>query len=337
VRPRTDATQRLIGQPLRAQDLQTARQSFDPAPGGRLAVSVTVTYLERCEQHEADLVFRTLRFRFPHTFGFVPAADLAKSWGRGGIDWHKDWGRVSLGYSANYTTQSFRQTGMFSVHSQWVEARATAGHGSASARVMALGPALWQRQLLPAALRNEPELKTQLSGALASAESLLRIEEYARDPAFQRIASRLEALERNGACLPASFKRRLRSARQATGGKQYGLVEALLANTAAPECESAARAAMQADFARIDKATAAGRAASQIAELRDLADRLLYRTPLVAVRPVALIEAVVSPKRRALPGLGGGLRVSLLNWLEVTGGYSNRTPFVELRFRDPLQ
>lgn len=338
VRPLTAATRPLLGQPLRAEEIEEARRSFDPSAAARLAVSVTITYLERCEQNEANLVFRTFRFRLPYHFGFVPAFDYARSWLRTGIDWHRDFGPVSFSYSANYTSLGFRQQGMITARSRWVEGRVAAGSRMKAARVTAIGPALWQRPLLPAVLRDEPELQTQLNAGFESAESMLRLEEYARDPAFQRIVSLLADLERDGAaCLTSSFKRRLRSARRESGARQYGLVDALLANTSAPDCETASRARMREEFTRIDKAVAAQRAAAQIAELRTLADRLLYRTPLFAVRPVAIVEAIVSPTRRALPGAGGGIRVSLLNWLEVTGGYSSRTPFFEVRFRDPLR
>jgi len=65
------------------------------------------------------------------------------------------------------------------------------------------------------------------------------------------------------------------------------------------------------------------------------------------VRPVAVVEAIVSDKRTALPGVGGGIRVSPLNWIEATAGFSWRirrrpgqpwgAPFIEMRLRDPFE
>ena len=336
VRPRNSVTQALVGRLVRSEDLETARRSFDPRPGARIAASLTVAYFERCEGGEADLVFRSFRFRVPYPLGLTPMAELA----RAGVDWRHDWrrGRLSASYLASVSSQRrLRQTGSFTIRGDRVESRITAGYRGVSARVVGIGPAVWSRPLMPAELRDLPEFRTQMTGALASAESLLRIEQYARDPAFGRIARGLEALD--SACLPPAFKRRLRSARRETGGKQYGLVDALLAIEVAPGCETVALRVLHGEFARIDREAAARRAAGEMSELRELVDRVLYRTPLIAVHPVA---AVASP-----PGVGVGVRVLLLDWIEATAGYSWRvrrrpgestgTPFVEVRFRDPLR
>jgi hypothetical protein len=143
------------------------------------------------------------------------------------------------------------------------------------------------------------------------------------------------------------FTRRLRSARRESGAKQYGLVDALLGIDVAPTCATGALTELRGDFARIDRRAAAQRAAGELAEMRALVNRLLYRTPLIAMRPVTVVEAIVSDKRTALPGVGGGIRVSLLNWIEATAGFSWRirrrpgqpwgTPFIEMRLRDPFE
>ena len=71
-------------------------------------------------------------------------------------------------------------------------------------------------------------------------KALLRIEQYARDPAFQRIARSRESPDLDSPCLPAVFTRRLRSARRESGAKQYGLVDALLGIDVAPTCATGA-------------------------------------------------------------------------------------------------
>ena len=111
---------------------------------------------------------------------------------------------------------------------------------------------------------------------------MLRIEQYARDPAFQRIARSRESPDLDSPCLPAVFTRRLRSARRESGAKQYGLVDALLGIDVAPTCATGALTELRGDFARIDRRAAAQRAAGELAEMRALVNRLLYRTPLIA-------------------------------------------------------
>ena len=149
--------------------------------------------------------------------------------------------------------------------------------------------------------------------------------------------------------MPPSFHRRLQSARGQAGARQYGLVDALLVVAVPADCAPRQLGAMRDEFARIDRQAAARRAAAELGQVRTMVDRLLHHTPWLAVRPVALLEAVVAPApgRTALPGVGGGLRLSLLNWIEATAGYSWRirrhsgepagAPFIEVRFRDPFE
>ena len=150
-------------------------------------------------------------------------------------------------------------------------------------------------------------------------------------------------------CLPASVLRRVTSAERASGARQYGLVDAVLTAPVAPDCQAAGRelAEMRVEFGRIDRAAAARKAREELSELRGMVDRLLHHTPLIGIRPVAVVEAIRSGRRTALPGIGAGVRVSVLNWVDATAGFSWRlgrragepvgTPFVELRFRDPLE
>lgn len=345
VRPRNAVTLPLVGLEVGAGEIEAARRAFDPPPGGRFSFSVTITYLERCAGTEADLVFRAFRFRLPYALRLTPVLD----WARSGVDVAHDWPRVSVNYSASLATRNFRQAGAFSIRGDGFETRLAAGPGLVSARVLAVMPVIWQRPLLPAELRSQPELETQIDAAIASAESMLRIEHYARDPAFQRISRSLVSGGLDNACFPPSFSRRLKSARGQTGARQYGLVDALLAIAGPLDCSPKLLDALRDDFARINRQSAARLAAAEMSQVRTLVDRLLHHTPLLAVRPVALVEAVVSstPGRTALPGVGGGLRFSLLNWIEATAGYSWHirhrpgeppgSPFVEVRFRDPFE
>ncbi len=346
VRPRNAATLPLIGLEVGAGEIELARRSFDPPPGGRFSFSVTITYLERCEGAEADLVFRAFRFRVPYALRLTPVLDGARS----GVDVAHDWPRISVNYSASLTRQGFRQAGSLSIRGDGVETRLAAGAGLVSARVLAVMPIAWKRPLLPAALHRHPELETQIDAAMASAESMLRIEYYAQDPAFHRIGRSLAALELENSCLPPSFSRRLQSARRQAGARQYGLVDALLGVRVPAECSSRLLGALRDEFARIDRQAAARLAAAELDQVRTLVDRLLHHTPLLALRPVALVEAVVASapgRRTALPGVGGGLRFSLLNWIEATAGYSwhirhrpgepSGAPFIEVRFRDPFE
>ncbi len=350
VRPRTDATRALLGRAVRMQEIETVRRSFDATSGGRVSISVTVVQLERCEAGEADLVFRVFRFRLPHAFRVVPALDLARAWAASGAAWQRDWrgGRVSTSYSAGYGPGGLRQSTALEIRGGWVESRLAAGNALVSARVLAAGPVLWRRQLLPAELRENPEFDEQVEGALASAESLLRLEQYARDPAFLRAVERLAWLGKQP-CLAGSVLRRVRSAERASGARQYGLIDAVLSAGGAARCAGAARelAEMRMEFGRIDRGAAARKARAELRELRGMVDRLLHHTPLIGIRPVAVVEAIRSGRRTALPGIGAGVRVSVLNWIDATAGFSWRlrrrvgepvgTPFVELRFRDPLQ
>ena len=343
VRPHNAATAPLVGQPLDAGALAAARRSFDPPPGGRFSLSVTVVYLEHCEAAEADLVFRSFRFRLPYAFSLVPSLDAARQWARGGLDWRHQWagGRVAVGYMASTaTSERLRHGATLELRGGHAELRVRAGPRLVAARALAIGPALWTRPLLPAELRRHPEFETQIGAALASAESLLRLEHYARDPAFRRLVQRLPPGA--PACAPGSFRRRLASARSQSGGRQYGLVDALLAIEVPPDCEPALLASLRADLARIDRQSAARRAAAELSEVRRLLDRLLHRTPLIAIRPVA-----VAQWNNGQPGAGAGARLTLLNWLDATAGYSWRihrrpqdawgAPFIEMRFRDPFQ
>lgn len=345
VRPRNAVTLPLIGLEVGAGEIDAARRSFDPPPGGRFSFSVTITYLERCEGAEADLVFRAFRFRLPYALRLTPVLD----WARSGVEVAHDWPRISVNYSASLTGQGFRQAGSLSIRGDGVETRLAAGAGLVSARVLSVMPIVWQRPLLPAALRGYPEFETQIDAALSSAESMLRLEHYARDPAFHRINRNLASLDLEDSCLPPSFSRRLNGARRQTGARQYGLVDALLAVAVPPDCSRKLLGELRNEFTRIDRQAAARLAAAELGQVRTLVDRLLHHTPLLAVRPVALVEAVVAsaPGRTALPGVGGGLRFSLLNWIEATAGYSwhfrrrpgepSGAPFVEVRFRDPFE
>jgi hypothetical protein len=174
VRSRTAVTQELVGRPIRFEELEAARRSFDAPPGGRVSISVTITYLERCDAGEADVVFRSFRFRMPHALRVAPTVELARSWARGGAEWHRDWsgGKISASYSATGTPEGFRHSGSLMIRGDHVESRVAAGNGSVSARVLASGPAIWQRPLLPAALRGNPEFNRQIDAALSSAESI---------------------------------------------------------------------------------------------------------------------------------------------------------------------
>ena len=350
VRPQTDATRAMVGRPVRIDEIETVRRSFDAAAGGRVSISVTVVQLERCAAGEADLVFRVLRFRVPHAFRIAPALDLARAWAASGAAWQREWrgGRVSTGYSAGYGLGRLRQSAAVEIRGGWVESRLAAGNRLVSARVLAAGPVLWRRHLWPAELRENPEFDEQVQGALASAESLLRLERYAQDPAFLRAAGRLARLGKQP-CLSGSFLRRVRSAERASGARQYGLIDAVLAAGEAAGCAAGAAelAAMRTELGRIDRAGAARKAREELSELRSMVDRLLHHTPLISARPVGVVEAIRSGRRTALPGIGVGVRVSVLNWIDATAGFSWRlrrrvgapvgTPFLELRFRDPFE
>ena len=220
----------------------------------------------------------------------------------------------------------------------------------------------WRKPLVPRELTEDPEFKKKMHGALVSSTSILQVTYASDDNHFHDalkllpdIADKLQALSdampSSGDCTDAidSALLTVKNAKKAKPARAYGSVKELLPGgdddlenvvtlcktdpdkpsvIAAADALGRAAKPLQTTFALIDQDAATKKAEMDMVFVKRTLNIILNDLNIASVSPLFIFDvAHVGPKASGpfsgtRYGVGGGIRFSLVNMVNFSGGYA---------------